>query len=240
MRLLVALLFLMNVLFLLWNMVFYNYSHVKTDARLNDVAQLMKMPGKNISLVRENQSVGDVKSASNASADANVGRTDEVGECLIVGPYQDSARAVVMIARLESLGIISKYASIKMQSGFDYWVYIPPLSSRELAIAKLRELQDKKIDCFVIPEGEMANGISLGVFDSQDIAERHRSLIGAGGYNVEVKASPRSYLENWVVIDAGEVGKFSQELDAKLRLDDALIDIRKEACGKVASVVDIH
>ena len=122
----------------------------------------------------------------------------------------------------------------------DYWVYLRPEATRALATAKLRELQDKKIDSFIIPQGEIANGISLGVFDKRDNAERRQQAVKERGYDALIRENPRIYRENWVALQPSEAAKFSHELYQQLRVDHQAVDLRKDRCSKVASTIDIH
>ena len=109
-----------------------------------------------------------------------------------------------------------------------------------MAAVKLRELQEKKIDSFIIPQGEIANGISLGVFDKQENAEKRQQAIVEMGYNPQLRINPRNYMENWVVIYPEHSALFSPELYNQLHLENNKLDLRKDQCNKVASQIDIH
>lgn len=160
--------------------------------------------------------------------------------CLLLGPHPDPQRAKVLLERLGALQIQAKYAAIEVAGEPDYWVYLRPEPTRELASAKLRELQEKKIDSFIIPLGDIANGISLGVFDKKENAEKRQQAVTELGYSAQLRENPRNYLENWVVIYPDQSALFSTELYNQLRLDNNQLDLRKDQCSKVASQIDIH
>ncbi|MDX1590186.1 MAG: hypothetical protein R3296_14725 [Oleiphilaceae bacterium] len=74
-----------------------------------------------------------------------------------------------------------------------YWVLIPPQDSREEALARLAQLQQKGIDSYLIDQGEQRWGISLGLFEASD---RARALLqrrrNAGIEDAVLSQRPRS------------------------------------------------
>ncbi len=245
-------LLLFNVIFLLWNWL--EYSHSKKVAALNISVEgvHVEMPGAKVVLLRERsarmeqtsvvavtdaapESVAVPPAASEAASGDPVDR-----QCLLLGPYPDPQAARALLDRLGSLQIEAKYAAVEVAGEPDYWVYLRPEPTKELAAAKLRELQEKKIDSFIIPQGEIANGISLGVFDKQENAEKRRQAIVEMGYNPQLRINPRNYIENWVVIYPEHSALFSPELYNQLHLENNKLDLRKDQCNKVASQIDIH
>ena len=66
-----------------------------------------------------------------------------------------------------------------------YQVYLPPLDDREEAVAKLRAIRDRGVrDVAIIEEGELANGISFGVYREVDNVHRRVAALGQLGYAV--------------------------------------------------------
>ena len=111
--------------------------------------------------------------------------------------------------RLFAVGVSSKERADENSQQEDYWVHIPPLVSRDAAIRLLRELQAQRIDSFVITQGELANGISLGLFSRSESAKAvSRRLMGAG-YVVAIKSLPRVPEQWWLEMDAAVEGKLS-------------------------------
>jgi hypothetical protein len=250
---------LLNVMFLLWNWL--EYSHSKGVEAMNTGAAVgqTEMPGTRIVLLRERAVQADDKGAGvndGGSAVALVGVASsstggvqvgggagaqvEPSQCLLLGPYPEPRAAKVLLERLAALQIQGKYAAIEVAGEPDYWVYLRPEPTKELAAAKLRELQEKKVDSFIVPQGDIANGISLGVFDKQENAEKRQQAIIELGYDAQLRINPRNYLENWVVIYPDESVHFSPELYGQLRIDNDKLDLRKDPCNKVASLIDIH
>ena len=112
---------------------------------------------------------------------------------------------------------------------------IPPLATRKLALKKLRELQAKKIDSFLVTEGELANGISLGFFTNKSRAEAVYKQRKAQGYEPEIKQVPRSHVEIWLVSSQAEGEKISDKLWKTIKEGNSDLERRKNYCNTIAS-----
>ena len=258
MRWIVISLLLFNVMFLLWNWLGYSHSKGFEAMNASATAGRVEMPGAKVLLLREraapdmppSENIVSVASvpvnnpnavaAEDATAKMDAPPVGQPPVCLLLGPHPEPRAAKLLIDRLAALQIQAKYAAIEIAGEPDYWVYLQPELTKELAVVKLKELQEKKIDSFIIPQGEIANGISLGVFDKQENAEKRKQSVAELGYEAQVRVNPRNYLESWVVIYPDEGVRFSSELYSQLRLDNNKLDLRKDLCSKVASLIDIH
>ncbi len=250
MRWIVISLVLFNVGYLLWNWLEYSHSRELQVMNASAGAYVAEMPGARLMLLSERAanapqvvakpSEVTTPAAVPAAAAPTPPADPATALCLLLGPFADQQAGKPVYERMVALDIHARLASIEIEGDPDYWVYLKPEATRELAMAKLRELQEKKIDSFIIPQGEIANGISLGVFDKEDNAERRRQAVIERGYEALVRANPRIYLENWLVIYPEEAGKFSPELYEQLHGENNKLDLRKEQCSKVASIIDIH
>lgn len=98
-----------------------------------------------------------------------------------------------------------------------YWVIFPPLPSREATLTKLGEIKALGIkDAFTINEDPQRNGISLGLFGSEEFARRRvldLEAKGLTGLNIETK--PRQGTGYYFVIKS-EQPEVLKQLD-KLR-----------------------
>jgi len=102
----------------------------------------------------------------------------------------------------------------------EFWVYLPPLPNKKQAIRKLKELQKRKVDSFVITEGELANGISLGLFSKKESVDRLLAGLKKKNITPTVKTMQRTRDQYWVI---------SPVLDNELKLEktrDRLLDGR--------------
>jgi len=155
--------------------------------------------------------------------------------CTLVGPFADLLKGEQLLQRMRALEFEGSMRELEMPGEKGFWVYLIPEISQKAALRRLHELQAKNIDSFVIPSGDLTNGISLGMFNKSDEAEKAAKILIDQGYAVEIKPVERSYQESWVVINAQEAQKISAEL--WFQLLDGLPDLqhRQNFCPGVAS-----
>lgn len=184
--------------------------------------------GRPIMLVSESPAVKPGKSKTE-SKEKRVSKKESkdisADQCLALGPFKSSEAADQVQQRLFSLGVSSRERVEMNNQIADYWVHIPPLSSRDSAIRLLRELQAQNIDSFVISEGELANGISLGLFSKEESAKKVSRRIMAAGYNVEIKSLSRVPERWWLEMDAKEEDKLDSVFWSEL--EKRIPDIKK-------------
>ncbi|MEE8058632.1 MAG: SPOR domain-containing protein [Pseudomonadales bacterium] len=160
---------------------------------------------------------------------------ESAGVCWQIGPFREEISAKQVVNRLAALDISLRLLVIEVPGKPDYWVHIPPQVSRKGAIKLLRELQSKKIDSFLITEGELANGLSLGFFTQEDRAQQVYERRVKQGYDAKIKVVPRRHTELWAVFDTGEYGKFSDALWNKVKEGNHGLERHKNYCDKIAS-----
>jgi hypothetical protein len=174
------------------------------------------------------------------AAEAKIATSKAEGSsiCWQIGPFKEVVSGKQVVARLAALDITLSLQAVEIQLKPDYWVHIPPLLSRKAATKLLRELQAKKVDSFLITEGELENGISLGIFTQQARAEKVFELRVREGYAIAIREVPRVETELWAVFDTGEYGKFSEALWDKIKQGNQGLERRKNYCDKIASKDD--
>lgn len=107
--------------------------------------------------------------------------------CYLWGGFSSAdlpkARAALVQAGLE--------ANVREQVATDssnYWVYIPPLNSRQAAQARVESLHALGIrDTFVVQDARWRNAISLGIFRDEALASRWADDLRARGVEDVVK-----------------------------------------------------
>lgn len=87
--------------------------------------------------------------------------SQEQVEIMLLGGFADEQMAQKLQQRLVSLDIQSKITALDSRVDIEYWVYLAPLASRQAAVRQLKEMQARKIDGYLITQGDLANGISL-------------------------------------------------------------------------------
>ena len=160
--------------------------------------------------------------------------------CLVVGPFNSSTKADQMQQRLFSLGISSRERSDSEAHGYDHWVHIPPLPGRDAAIRLLRELQGQGIDSFVITQGELANGISLGLFSKEASANKVSSRLLQAGYETSIKQLPRQPQTYWLELAEKHADSITEEMWDDFANEYNGLKILEKSCKGIASGKSIH
>lgn len=121
------------------------------------------------------------------------------GVCWLAGPFSDADLAKNIRARMLALDIPVTEKSTRRLIKTEYWVYLPPLPNREKAMRKLRELQKRDIDSFVVTDGELENAISLGLFSKEESVQAVVKSLKNKGYQAETKTLERTRETYWVM-----------------------------------------
>lgn len=156
--------------------------------------------------------------------------------CTLVGPFSELLPAEYFVEHLAALDIVGKVEPLEVSSGEGFWVYQEPLASRKEALRRLHVLQAAGLDSYVIPKGELENGVSFGFFTQRQGADARRAEVEARGHEVALKEVSRSYEEIWVVMQAPEAAKIGDELWLRLLNRGENLEMRQNFCPAVASV----
>lgn len=155
-------------------------------------------------------------------------------QCQLIGPYAELLHAEYLVERLGALEVPASVRHIEISDGKNYWVYLKPEMSEKEALRRLYEVQAKAIDSYIIPEGELANGISLGQFGDMAAAQAKVDSVREQGYTAEIKETPKSHSEIWVEVKQSEQ-KVSVEQWRDLLKDEKAIERRENYCLGVAN-----
>lgn len=119
--------------------------------------------------------------------------------CWAVGPYPVELDAKHLYARMLAMDIPAKVESQSVVIKEEFWVYLEPMANRKQAMRKLKELQKRKVDSFVITEGELENGISLGLFGQKESVDRLLAKLKEKNITASVKPLKRTRNQYWVM-----------------------------------------
>ncbi|WP_445938471.1 SPOR domain-containing protein [Pseudomonas sp.] len=155
--------------------------------------------------------------------------------CLFLGSFELTADASAVEQRLLSLDIQSRVQSMDAAAGVDYWVYLPPLASRQASLRQLRELQARKIDSYIITQGDLANGISLGIFPRSDSAQSVMQRLRDAGYEPSLRELTRAHRSFWVRISPQSRRLADDSLLQRLAFDFKGLEQQLMPCEGVAS-----
>ena len=142
--------------------------------------------------------------------------------CLELGGFSPAEVTRVQQA-LEPLALGPRLSQRRVDEVASYWVYIPPLRSRQSANQKAAELKKLGVDDFfvVLEEGKLRFAISLGVFKTEEAARSRLSELQAKGVRT-ARVGPKETSVQKVYFAIREV---PDALVARLN------DMRKEFAG---------
>jgi hypothetical protein len=111
---------------------------------------------------------------------------------------------------LRGLGLEGKFSTSQVEEQNGYWVYIPPLKSKQDATKKIDELKKLGVEDVLLIQGEgkWKYAISLGVFSTEEAANTYLAQIRAKNVK-SAKAGARSK-------DTGEASLILQDVGDSL------------------------
>jgi cell division septation protein DedD len=154
--------------------------------------------------------------------------------CLFLGSFQGEDAARQIEQRLLALDIEAQVRAVDAAAGLDYWVYLAPLASRQASLRQLKELQARKIDSYIITQGDLANGISLGIFPRSDSAESVVQRLRDAGYEPMLRELPRAQRSFWVRV-APESRRLADDVLQQLASDFKDLQHQIMSCESVAT-----
>lgn len=123
--------------------------------------------------------------------------------CYSVGPLADAAVIEAIGAWLGETGADASLRVDERREVARYWVYLPPAQSREEADARVESMRAVGIDdIYVIPRGDMAFAISLGLFSQRDSLDRRLAVLERRGFTPSVSPRYRSVTASWYDVSA--------------------------------------
>jgi hypothetical protein len=155
--------------------------------------------------------------------------------CTLVGAFSGQSKADYFVEKLAVWGVEAKVKNLLVSTTVGFWLYLPPLASRKELLRRLSELQRQGVDSYVIPDGRLANGISLGLFSEETRAESLKNSIAKLGYQPEIAEVPREKREVWIFLLKGESAKITDEKWSELLSGKDLLQKQQNLCSDVAS-----
>lgn len=102
------------------------------------------------------------------------------GQCEILRAEDEELSGI--IERLEAVDMNPYVVEESVSSPGPIMVYILPFSSFREASLELNVLRREDVESFILPEGELQNGISVGVFSTEQNAQARADQMQALGY----------------------------------------------------------
>lgn len=234
MRLIFIVLLIGNIIFALWHLLgdqpavavvptrseeAVPLNNLQTLAERDEQARVAKKPAQ--------KKLPELVSLSSGGGDAK--------QCQLIGPFVELLHAEYLVEQLTSFEVIAAIRHIEIMDGKNYWVYLKPEMSEKEALRRLYEIQAKAIDSYIIPSGELTNGIAFGQFSNLKEAQEKVDQIRDQGYAVDIKEVPKSHSEVWVEIKDGSEQKISEEKWLELLKEEKDIERRQNYCLGVAN-----
>jgi hypothetical protein len=195
----------------------------------------------------------EVVSSQESVADKSVADGEEQGEssesslveevapplfntCWDIGKFSTEASAKQLQERLVALGEVLTIQKRSVAGEPDYWVFLGPYDSRRQALAAHRDMQARKIDSFLIAEGELENAVSLGLFSREAGAQKMLQERKKQGLDAKMRAVPRMRNEWWATINyaKGPLPDSIREIILSVQ-DDPALEIKSLVCESIAN-----
>ncbi|MCO6059066.1 SPOR domain-containing protein [Pseudomonas sp. MOB-449] len=159
----------------------------------------------------------------------------EPAVCLFLGGFEREEQAREVEQRLISLDVRATVQPVDAAAGTDYWVYLAPLASREASLRQLKELQARRIDSYIVTQGDLVNGISLGIFPRLDSAESVMQRLRDSGYEPFMRELSRAHRDYWVRVAPESRRLVDDSLLEQLSQDFSGLKHQLISCEGVAS-----
>ncbi len=213
---------------LLSNAIYFWWRHDPAPSSSGEAMLPVSTSGERLVLLHETRNTVPVSTS-------NVPQASKVGVCHMIGPFREKVSANQVKDRLRAFNIAVNTYRFTLPDKPDFWVYLGPLRSRKEALEVLRELQNKKVDSFLIGDGELANGISLGFFTREPLAQAALKQRREQGYDAKLKTVPRFSQELWEVFADEYHAKLTEENWRQIKAGTQGVEVRKSACNLIAS-----
>ena len=150
--------------------------------------------------------------------------------CYQIGEFNDKNVADQVLARLKALEIGSTIRPVEREEIKDYWVYLRPFASFQAARKELASLNLQGVDSFIFAEGELRNGLSLGVFSSRVNASKVFERVTELGYNPQIRESFQTITTYHIKLDQQGSAFFNQSIEDTILSRYPGIEVAKAAC----------
>ena len=150
--------------------------------------------------------------------------------CIQLGGFDDEADATQAQARLAALDIASRITLAQKQVVKDYWVYLEPFKTFQDAKNELAELNLKGVDSFIFTEGDLKNGLSLGVYSLRENASTIFKKIEGLGYAPRIRESYQDMNTYFLLLTAEGTAFFNPGILETLQLRYPSLESQNSDC----------
>ena len=177
------------------------------------------MPGVGLLTPRQVTALGPAKAAQLQNT------------CLEWGTFTEQEKAAALSA-LEPLQLGRALTQKRVDSTSAYWVYVPPLPSKPAAEKRVAELRAVGLkDFFILNDGADRNAISLGVFKTEEAANRFLESIRDKGVKTARSGARTQTIQQTVFVLRDPQPGQAQQIQS-LKADFAGSDVQIGPCEK--------
>ena len=123
------------------------------------------------------------------------------GFCAHVGGFPDRHAVAEAALWLQSHGVeVLHVRHEEHRVAGSYQVYLPPFENRDEAAEKVREIRGRGVrDVAIIPDGDLANGISFGIYREEDNMHQRVAALDRLGYAVKSHTAGAEIVRKYVI-----------------------------------------
>jgi len=233
----------LNLGYFIWQVAVTSRVHTVIPPQLNaransgDSIKLLAEAREEIKPVAQTKSEESANSIAAAPNPIREGNAVGAGSlCDQFGPFVDASSRSLFVNFLLGLNFRPQVFKESLVLEPFYWVYLPPLESTMRALEIMSELKAKSVEAFLISEGELKDGLSLGVYQDDAAVGALRGAVKEMGFNIEVLKKSRSYEAEWVQLQRKDRENGGAESLIKVREQYPQVKYRQKVCKSVASV----
>lgn len=152
-------------------------------------------------------------------------------QCAFIGVFADEDNAQTAQRRLAALEIQSEVSVVEVPDEPLWWVHLEPASTSADAERRLRQLNERQIDSFLVSQGEFRNAISLGYFRSRDNALTLRDQLQSSDVDAQLREIQRFRDTYWLTIQPEHAAMMGEGSLSNIRAAQPDIEMREAACG---------
>jgi len=223
-----------NLGFLVWN-----YTHSGPVPADQSTIPMARDNDKPLVLLSERENVAHDPVVKQRMAEATTsppaapqvsGQSPSGRSCYIVGPYLGSDEAAGAVMQLKEKDLLAKVRKQDGKVPKGYWVFVPPLASREESRQVLRSMHQQNVDSFIVTKGDKANSISVGIYGDLATAQARRDELSSKGFNIQVEERSSTAVEYWVEVEADPTRNVVSDIEKGLANDFAGKRLERAGC----------
>ncbi len=160
---------------------------------------------------------------------------DQAG-CLVFGPFLEPSQKDDFAGFFTQSGFKATVEEILVSRQPRYWAYIEPLDSARSALSMMAKIRERGVNAFLIGDGDLVNGLSLGVYEHEEQAKILGQTLVDLGVEIKMTEKSNSYAYYEVVIWPVNDEIPISEILIKVRERYPQVKYRQKDCKSVASV----